>query len=107
VFPRALVQSQARTDAADYATGLDYLRASFPRADFGRASRLPQSLDQGESAQLFILWDITDCSRLVLGRQGQIELTSILGTTTHEQLPSLVAETLLGTPPGNGACPTP
>jgi hypothetical protein len=110
VFPDTLVQSQASTDPADYTTGTDYLRASFPRADFGKASRLPQSLDQGESAQLFILWEITDCSRLILGRQGksEIELTSILGTTTHEQLPSLVAETVLfGTPPGSGACPTP
>jgi len=95
-----LVPSQAMTDPGDYTTGLDYLRASFPRADFGKASRLPHSLDQGESAQLFILWDITDCSRPTRGRQGQIELTSILGTTTHEQLP--IADLVL-----SPICPTP
>jgi len=39
---------------------------------------------------------LADCSRLILGRQGQVELTSILGATTHEELPSLVAEALLG-----------
>jgi hypothetical protein len=95
-----LVPSQAMTDPGDYTTGLDYLRASFPRADFGKAGRLPHSLDQGESAQLFILWDITDCSRLIRGRQGQIELTSILGTTTREQLP--IADLVL-----SPICPTP
>jgi hypothetical protein len=95
-------------DPADYTTGLDYRRASIPAASFGKASRLPQRLAPGESAQLFILWDITDCSLLAQDPRPQIELTSILGTKTHEQLPAWVGPlSELDTRPGNSACPTP
>jgi hypothetical protein len=107
-FPGALIPSQVGTDPADFTTGLDYLRASFPHNNFGQASRLPQHLDPGESAQLYILWDITDCSLLTQDPQPQIELTSILGTRTHEQLPTWVGPiSALSTQPGNSACPTP
>jgi hypothetical protein len=101
-------QSQVAADPADYITGPDYLRASFPHADLGAASRLPQRLYRGESAQLVILWEITDCGRLIRGQRPQIELTSVLGTSTREQLPDYVGpESALNTPTDNGACPTP
>ena len=106
VLADPLVQSQVATDPATYTTGLDYLRASFPHANFGAASQLPQRLDRGESAQLSILWDIADCSRLNQGQRPQIELTSILGTNTREQLPDWAGPWFaLNAQSENGACP--
>jgi len=95
-------------DPANFTTGLDYLRASFPDANFDTASQLPQRLDRGESAQLVILWDITDCARLIPGQEPQIELTSILGTKTHERLPDVFGpEFALNTQNDKTACSAP
>jgi len=95
-------------DPAKFATGLDYLRSSFPHADFGTASKLPQRLNRGESAQLVILWDITDCARLIPGQEPQIELASILGTTTYERIPDVFGpEFALNTQNAKGACSAP
>lgn len=108
VLPGPLVEPQAVADPANFATGLDYLRASFPHANFGAASQLPQRLDRGESAQLVILWDITDCSRLIPGQEPKIELTSILGTKTYERLPDVFGpEFALNTQNEKGACSPP
>ncbi|MHB1474593.1 MAG: hypothetical protein ACYDDU_00605 [Dermatophilaceae bacterium] len=95
-----------RGDPSGYsrALGLDTVEL----LTFLGASQLPHRLDRGESAQLVILWDITDCSRLIRGQRPQIELTSILGTNTHEQLPDWVGpEFALNTQTENGACPAP
>lgn len=35
-----------------------------------------------------MLWEITDCALLDEGAQPEVELRSVLGTTTHEQLDS-------------------
>lgn len=107
VLPGPMVQPQVVPDPANFTTGLDYLRASFPHANFGTASQLPHNLDRGESAQLVILWDITDCARLIPGQEPQIELTSILGTKTYERLPGLGPEFALKTQNENGACSAP
>ena len=108
VLPGPLAQPQAAADPANFTTGLDYLRASFPHANFGTASQLPQRLDRGEPAQLVILWDITDCARLVPGQEPQIELTSILGTKTYERLPDAFGpESALNTQNEKGACSAP
>ena len=108
VLPGPLGQPQAVADPVNFTTGLDYLRASFPQASFGAASRLPQRLDRGQSAHLVILWDITDCARLIPGQQPQIELTSILRTTTYEPLPDVFGpEFALSTQNEKGACPGP
>jgi hypothetical protein len=87
VFAGAVGESQVANQPDLYPTALDYLRASFPRFDFGAPSRLPHRLDPGKPAQIFILWDITDCSLLTESQQPQIELTSILWIRTREQLP--------------------
>ena len=103
-----LVQPQVVADPANFTTGLDYLRASFPHANFGTASQLPRRLDRGESAQLVILWDITDCARLIPGQEPQIELTSILGTKTYERLPDVFGpEFALNTQNDETACLAP
>ena len=108
VLPGPLVQPQVAADPANFTTGLDYLRASFPHANFGTASQLPRRLDRGESAQLVILWDITDCARLIPGQEPQIELASILGTTTYERIPDVFGpEFALNTQNEKGACSAP
>ena len=108
VLPGPLAQPQVVADPAKFATGLDYLRSSFPHADFGTASKLPQRLNRGESAQLMILWDITDCARLIPGQEPQIELASILGTTTYERIPDVFGpEFALNTQNEKGACSAP
>lgn len=108
VFAGAVVESQVANRPDLYATGLEYLRASFPGGDFGAASRLPHRLDPGKPAQIFILWDVTDCSLLIEAQQPQIELTSTLGITTHQLLPDFAAPSFaVDPPPENGACPAP
>lgn len=108
VFADAVVESQVANQPDLYPTGLDYLHASFPRGDFGAASRLPHSLDQGKPAQIFILWDITDCSLLTESQQPQIELTSILWIRTREQLPDWAAPSFAIDPPTEAdLCPAP
>jgi len=108
VIPDTLAQPQIVADPAKFTTGLDFLRASFPHVNFGTASRLPHRLDRGESAQLVILWDITDCARLIPGQEPQIELTSILGTTTYERLPDAFGpESALNTQDEKGHCSAP
>ena len=108
VFADAMVESQVANQPYLYPTGLDYLRASFPRGDFGAANRLPQRLDPGKPAQIFILWDITDCSLLTESQQPQIELTSILWIKTREQLPDWAAPSFAIDSPGEAdLCPAP
>ncbi len=108
VFDDAALESQVASRPDRYPTGLDYLRASFPGRDFGAASRLPHRLNPGKPAQILILWDVTNCSLLTENRQPQIELTSILGLTTHQQLPDWSAPFFaVDAPPETGACPTP
>ena len=108
VFADSALESQVANRADLYPTGLDYLRASFPDRDFGAASRLPHRLDPGKPAQIFILWDVTDCSLLTQTQQPQIEVTSILGITTHQQLADWAAPFFaVDAPPETGACPTP
>ncbi|NMM22029.1 MAG: hypothetical protein HHJ11_00770 [Phycicoccus sp.] len=116
VFADAVVESQVANQPDLYPTALAYLRASFPRFDFGAASRLPHRLDPGKPAQIFILWDITDCSLLTESQQPQIELTSILWLKTREQLPDFAAPMFAvdapvdppADPPGEfDACPAP
>lgn len=87
VISGSVAQSEVMADPSDYPTGLAYLSASYPRSDFGAATRLPHRLDPGESAQLLILWDIADCTLLTEGRRPSVELGSILGSSTNEQLP--------------------
>ena len=108
VLADASAGTGAATEPAEHATGLDYLRASYPHGSFGAASRLPHRLGAGESGQLFILWDIVDCSRLVQGQRAQIELTSILGTGTQQELPDWAGpEFALSNTTETGACRTP
>jgi len=108
VFADAVVESQVANQPDLYPTALDYLRASFPRFDFGAASRLPHRLDPGEPAQIFILWDITDCSLLTESQQPQIELTSILWIRTREQLPDWAAPSFaIDSPAEADLCPAP
>ena len=80
------VSSQTPADPKDFTAGLDYLRAAFPREDFGPASQLPNRLRLGVVSHLYILWDIVDCSRLSAGDRPQVSLKSALGTVTHERL---------------------
>jgi len=108
VFAGAVLESQVADRPDLYPTGLEYLRASFPGRDFGAASRLPHRLDPGKAAQLFILWDVTDCSLLTQTQQPPIELRSILGITTRQQLPGWAAPFFaIDAPPDTGACPAP
>jgi hypothetical protein len=108
VLPERLAQSQVETNPADYASGLDYLRASFPHNDFGVTSRLPHRLELGESAQLLILWDIADCTVLARGKPPRAELVSILGIHTREQLPDWASPRFaLDSETENGICPAP
>jgi hypothetical protein len=107
VLPGAFVDPPASTNPANYAKGVDYLRASFPHRRFDATSELPQRLTRGEPAQLFILWDITACSALTEGQRPQIELTSILRTSTHELLLDYAGPFLaLDAGAETGACPT-
>lgn len=108
VFAGAVVDSQVANQPDHYPTGFDFLRASFPGRDFGTASRLPHRLDPGKPAQILILWDLTDCSLLTETQQPQIELTSILGITTHQLLPDWAAPFFaVDAPSETGACPAP
>lgn len=72
-------------DPADYDTGLDVLRATFPTLELG-STRLPQRLQGGETAQLIVLWDVVACDALNVQRLPELTLRTALGTTTHEQL---------------------
>ena len=93
-------------DPADSPSGFEFLRTALPFRDFD-AGRVPQRLARGIEAQLVTLWTITDCS-LLDGRPPQIELRSLVGTYTHEDLidfasPGFDVLTLMET----GICPTP
>ena len=108
MFAGAVLESEVTSRPDLYSTGLEYLRASFPGRDFGAASRLPHRLDPGKAAQLFILWDVADCSLLTQTQQPEIQLTSILGITTRQQLPDWAAPFFaVDAPPDTGACPAP
>lgn len=48
----------------------------------------------GESAQLVILWVITDCALLIPGQEPQIELTAILGTKRVSGSPTSLGPSL-------------
>jgi hypothetical protein len=90
---------------AEYATGLDLLRAQLPGKDLDGAE-LPQRLHNGGQATLIILWDITDCSRLREDEQVRVEIESLLGTTSRAPLaafasPGFDRQTLLS----SGTCP--
>lgn len=103
----ALAEFDDRLDPSDYSSGLDYLRAAFPRRDLGPANQLPRSVDTGETTQLLILWDITDCSQLIELQQPVIEFRTVLGTTTHEPLDEIASPAFdLNTLTEAGICPT-
>jgi len=63
---------------------------------------LPHRLDRGESAQLVILWVITDCARLIPGQEPQIELTAILGTKRVSGSPTSLARVCTKNPRREG-----
>jgi len=70
---------------ADFGTGLDYLRSSYPHADLG-TTQLPRRLTPGQPSSLVTLWEIVDCAQLVEGEQPSVSLRSALGASTSERL---------------------
>lgn len=92
-------------DPDAFPSGLEFVRAALPARDFD-AGQVPQRLARGVEAQLLTLWNITDCSVLD-GRPPVIELRSVVGTTTHEDLIELASPGFdLVTLTESGICPT-
>jgi hypothetical protein len=108
LLPEASRETDRPIDSSQYSSGLDYLRAAFPHADLGSASRLPQRLGLGETADLVVLSEITNCSLLNTGQGPVVKLRRALGTTTSEQGPEWAGPgSHLETLREIGACPGP
>lgn len=94
--------------AANFAHPWEYVEAYYgATAD----NRLPQQLDDGESASMLILWEIEDCELLNQTDQPEVRLKTLFRTTVTESLsqdpvydfvsPAFDIETLIE----SGTCP--